>query len=188
MVDRVAGCIRDVGSPPLDMRPEGALAELLSTKDLYSQEPANLARYQADRLRVCKGDVRLKPAEDLLPPEAVAQVHLPSHNGKASNYTANVPLVHVEDDSDEDVFRFGGSLDEFPQQLTPIAVSTQLTGASPVDGVVTCDGVPATDQAALEEANFGRVIGQGWRPFLNIPCAASRGGPKCRPSTDPQEP
>ena len=42
------------------MRPEEALAELLSTKDLYAQEPANLARYQPDRLRVCKGDVQPK--------------------------------------------------------------------------------------------------------------------------------
>ena len=70
MVDRVAHCISSVGSPPAHLRPEGALAELLSTKDLYAQEPANLARYQADLLRVCKGDVRPKPARDLLPAAA----------------------------------------------------------------------------------------------------------------------
>ena len=49
-----------------------------------------------------------------LPAEAVAQVNLTSYHGKASNYASATPLVHIADDSDEDVFGFGGSLDQEP--------------------------------------------------------------------------
>ena len=57
-------------TPPADLTPEKALRELLSTKDLYSQEPANLAPYNSEKLKVCRGETRPKPALSLLPESA----------------------------------------------------------------------------------------------------------------------
>ena len=70
LADSVARRILAYGDPPGDLCPESALSELVSTKDLYGQEPANLAAYDASKLRVCKGDTRPKPACALLPEEA----------------------------------------------------------------------------------------------------------------------
>ena len=74
----------------------------------------------------------------------------------------------------EDVFGFGGSLDGFPQQPAAMVASAQ-SSRGPPDGIAeaSTNGLPAVDQAALEEANFGCEIGQGWRvgtsgiPFLH---------------------
>ena len=65
----VATRVRAYGDAPPDSSPELALAELVSSKDLYSQEPKNLAPFVFSKLRVLKGDAAPKPAAKLLPPE-----------------------------------------------------------------------------------------------------------------------
>ena len=67
LADCVARRLLCYGEPPSDLCPESALTELTSSKDLYSQEPANLAAYDASKLRVCRGETRPKPAVHLLP-------------------------------------------------------------------------------------------------------------------------
>ena len=64
---RVATRVRAYGEPPDGMDPELALAELVSSKDLYGQEPKNLAPFSFEKLRVLKGDAKPKPATSLLP-------------------------------------------------------------------------------------------------------------------------
>ena len=70
LVDRIAayGDRPEVGSP------DQALHDVVRIKDLYSQEPSNLAAYSMDRLRVARGRIEPKPVEDLLPPGLTALV------------------------------------------------------------------------------------------------------------------
>ena len=60
MVDSIALRVLDYGEPPGDLSPESAVLELCASRDLYSQEPQNLAPYQADKLKVAKGGGRHK--------------------------------------------------------------------------------------------------------------------------------
>ena len=50
------------GDAPADLTPETALREVISVKDLYSQEPANFAPYNPAKLKVCRGETERKPA------------------------------------------------------------------------------------------------------------------------------
>ena len=43
---------------------------MLKSKDLYTEEPANLAPYRPELLSILKGEVRAKPASSLVGPEA----------------------------------------------------------------------------------------------------------------------
>ena len=72
VIQRVATRIRVYGDPPPDFEPESCLRQLLLSKDLYSQEPQNLAPYSESKLRVLKGDSFPKDAVPLLPPQAGA--------------------------------------------------------------------------------------------------------------------
>ena len=72
VIQRVATRIRVYGDPPPDFEPEFCLRQLLFSKDLYSQEPQNLAPYCESKLRVLKGDSFPKEAVPLLPPQAGA--------------------------------------------------------------------------------------------------------------------
>ena len=47
--------------------PTRAIRELLGNKNLYSQEPKNLAKYSADKLKVLKGAARPKDIRPFLP-------------------------------------------------------------------------------------------------------------------------
>ena len=69
MVDSIARRVFEYGEPPGDLSPESALLELCASRDLYSQEPQNLAPYQADKLKVAKGGIVTKSATALLRPE-----------------------------------------------------------------------------------------------------------------------
>ncbi|CAK0875589.1 unnamed protein product, partial [Prorocentrum cordatum] len=46
------------------------LAELTASRDLYSQEPKNLAEYDIDELKICRSGTVAKDAKSLLPPDA----------------------------------------------------------------------------------------------------------------------
>eukprot|EP00972_Heterocapsa_arctica_P097687 14414602-Heterocapsa_arctica.AAC.1 len=58
MTRRIAAC----GPQPADMNEEGALAELLSSHDLYSQEPKHIAEYDYDKLKVVRRTFQLLDA------------------------------------------------------------------------------------------------------------------------------
>ena len=60
--------LRRCGPRPEGFSPESCLAEVAKIKDLYSQEPAHLASYRFERLRVARGKVSPQPAVSLLPP------------------------------------------------------------------------------------------------------------------------
>ena len=67
--------VKVYGPQPKHFDESTALAELLAVKDLYAQEPRNLAEYQYEKLKVCRGQVRPKDAKSLLPPEAAGLLH-----------------------------------------------------------------------------------------------------------------
>ena len=67
--------VKAYGPQPKDLDESTALAELLAVKDLYAQEPRNLAEYQYEKLKVCRGQVRPKDAKSLLPLEAAGLLH-----------------------------------------------------------------------------------------------------------------
>jgi hypothetical protein len=87
MIDSVVRRIDALGDPPGELTPAGALSDMLASRDLYSQEPANLAVYDSAKLRVTKGDVHPKDARDLLPPEA---------RGMLSRFEAHIELGREE--------------------------------------------------------------------------------------------
>ena len=66
----VATRMRIYGSQPSEFEPEECLRQLLQSKDLYSQEPQNIASYCFSKLKVLKGHSVPKDACALLPPEA----------------------------------------------------------------------------------------------------------------------
>ena len=70
VIRRVATRIRLYETPPPELEPEDCLSQLLSSKDLYTQEPKNLASFCFEKLRVLKGEARPKDAQHLLPPHA----------------------------------------------------------------------------------------------------------------------
>jgi hypothetical protein len=59
-----------VGERPSDLTAESSLAEMLSAKDLYSQEPKNLVEFNMEGLKVARNGVRPKDALPMLPPLA----------------------------------------------------------------------------------------------------------------------
>ena len=69
-VEDIKRVVKAYGPQRKDLDESTALAELLAVKDLYAQEPRNLAEYQYEKLKVCRGQVRPKDAKSLLPPEA----------------------------------------------------------------------------------------------------------------------
>lgn len=62
---RVAG----YGDRPEGMTPDVAMAAVAKSKDMYNQEPVNVAPFDIDLVRVAKGPLRPKAAS-LLPPRA----------------------------------------------------------------------------------------------------------------------
>ena len=70
MLSDITCRITAAGRPPDDLDEQGALAELLASKDFYSEVPHSLADYDPTTLRVSKGDVVPKDAVPLLPAEA----------------------------------------------------------------------------------------------------------------------
>ena len=58
--------------PPLDLTPEKALTELLSVKSLYGSEPANIAPFCMERLKLARQHTSPRPPNAYLPAEARA--------------------------------------------------------------------------------------------------------------------
>ena len=58
------------GRPPPDLDERRAFAELLASRSLYGQEPANLADYSFELLKVARGSVRPRRPDEHLPPDA----------------------------------------------------------------------------------------------------------------------
>ncbi|CAK0838714.1 unnamed protein product [Prorocentrum cordatum] len=50
------------------------LSELTASRDLYSQEPKNLAEYDIDKLKICRSGTVAKDAKSLLPPDAAGLI------------------------------------------------------------------------------------------------------------------
>ena len=67
MLNDIIRRIAAAGRPPDDLDERRALAELLASKDFYSEVPHNLADYGPTKLRVSQGDVVPKDAVPLLP-------------------------------------------------------------------------------------------------------------------------
>ena len=66
---QLAARIDRVVPPPMDLRPEETLQQLLKAHDLYHIERSStIGSYDLDRIRVCRGDLRPKELEDVLPP------------------------------------------------------------------------------------------------------------------------
>ena len=77
----VASCVERYGACPDDLTEESSLGELLSSKDLYSQEPKNLARFSWPGLRLLKHKVRPNSALIFLPPVHASRLrHYKQHN------------------------------------------------------------------------------------------------------------
>ncbi|CAK0813842.1 unnamed protein product, partial [Prorocentrum cordatum] len=55
------------------------LAELAASRDLYSQEPKNLAEYDIDKLKICRSGTVAKDAKSLLPPDAAGLIRHYAH-------------------------------------------------------------------------------------------------------------
>eukprot|EP00972_Heterocapsa_arctica_P054016 7958403-Heterocapsa_arctica.AAC.1 len=64
----VARKVAQCGPCPSDHDTQQALEELLRAKDLYAQEPKNLAPFCAKKLKILRGNVNPKDAKELLPP------------------------------------------------------------------------------------------------------------------------
>ena len=64
--------VAQAGVPEAGATPESSLRALLASKDLYSQEPKNLAAYDEQKLKVAKGELRPQCIASALPPEAAA--------------------------------------------------------------------------------------------------------------------
>ncbi|CAK0791446.1 unnamed protein product [Prorocentrum cordatum] len=74
VLQHVARRVKAYGPPPRDLDEDGALAELLASRDLYSQEPKNLAEYDISKLKICRSGTVAKDAKTLLPPETAGLI------------------------------------------------------------------------------------------------------------------
>ncbi len=66
-----------VGGCPPEFTEEGAVRELLASKDLYCQEPKNLATYDINKLKVAKGRAVPRSVTTFLPPMASTMLRHP---------------------------------------------------------------------------------------------------------------
>ena len=70
VVSDVSRRVRGVGPCPSDLTGDRALRELVAVGSQYTLEPANLASYCPDKLKVFKGVGRPKPLQKFLPAES----------------------------------------------------------------------------------------------------------------------
>lgn len=62
------------GEAPSDISAEGALRDLLARTNLYGQEATTVVPMDLSKIRILQRELRLQPAEDLLPPEAAVYI------------------------------------------------------------------------------------------------------------------
>ena len=55
---------------PADLSEESSLREILEVRDLYSQEPKNLASFDVDKVKILHRTVRTRPIAPMFPPQA----------------------------------------------------------------------------------------------------------------------
>ena len=72
--DRIKMCLQEVGGQPLGLTGEKALEEMKSCKDLYAEEPHNLASYSYSKLKVLHTQLCPHELVNVLPPHAKALV------------------------------------------------------------------------------------------------------------------
>ncbi len=67
MVDRVVSAIADAGPMPEDLDGPTALAEMVACKDLYQEEPANLAPYDYSKIKVLQSSLKPRDLKTMVP-------------------------------------------------------------------------------------------------------------------------
>ena len=67
VIRRISEAMREAGPQPPDLDPLTALNEVTSSKDLYQEEPANLAPYDFSKVKVLHTDLRPRNLEELVP-------------------------------------------------------------------------------------------------------------------------
>ena len=93
-MQNVVSCVERYGACPDDLTEESSLSELLSSKDLYSQEPKKLASFSWSGLRVLKNQIRPKNALPFLPPV---------HASRLRHYKEHILLPPDEAPTDLDI-------------------------------------------------------------------------------------
>lgn len=63
----VVHCLREAGSPPEGMDGKSVLRDMGISNDLYSEEPANLATYSFDKVKVLQSKLKPRPLLSVLP-------------------------------------------------------------------------------------------------------------------------
>jgi hypothetical protein len=77
-LDSIAERVAAVGPPPPGLAAERAARELLASKDLYCQEPKNLAPFDLTKLKVAKGRARPRSVANFLPPLPADMIRNPA--------------------------------------------------------------------------------------------------------------
>ena len=72
MLSSINRRVVDYGPCPTDLTAGNSLAELLSSQDLYSQEPKHLASYDLSKIKVTKRLLKPRDARSVLPPSVAA--------------------------------------------------------------------------------------------------------------------
>ena len=68
--DRVMSAVAAAGPPAEGMTPESALADVMASRTVCNAEPANLAPFSLEKLKVCKNRIRPQPWLQFLPEHA----------------------------------------------------------------------------------------------------------------------
>lgn len=68
MVCNLIRRVASYGARPADLSEESSLKEILGVRELYSEEPKNLAPYEFERVKILHRKVHVRPIYDELPP------------------------------------------------------------------------------------------------------------------------
>ncbi|CAK0894775.1 unnamed protein product [Prorocentrum cordatum] len=134
ILDSITERVAAVGPPPPGLTAEGAARELLASKDLYCQEPKNLAPFDLTKLKVAKGRARPRSAANFLPPLPADMIRNPA--------------LCIEKDE--------GEMEFTPGALADLGLSV---GGKSVDGVGSVIGWdPRGDEADVEDCFYNFAI------------------------------
>ena len=67
VASRLLECFKEAGPEPENMDGPSALKELVSCKDLYHEEPANLAPYEFSKIKVLNSELNPRPLREMVP-------------------------------------------------------------------------------------------------------------------------
>lgn len=71
-LERIRSAFNRAGDCPHDLQPEMALSSLLRSKNLYAEEPSNLAPYDPEKLKILRSMVVPKRLETVVPPHVLS--------------------------------------------------------------------------------------------------------------------